>query len=91
MRTLLTTEQIPMMIAARNDGVKYVAERSGEVLKSGWFDDLYINDIETLNKQVRDGIITIAERGKLRELLIVDNLLRDYTQEKGLVEFDGRR
>lgn len=91
MRTLLTTEQIPMMIAARNDGVKYVAERSGEVLKSGWFDDLYVNDIETLNKQVRDGIITMAERGKMRELLIVDSLLRDYTKGKGLVEFDGRR
>lgn len=91
MRTLLTTEQIPMMIAARNDGVKYVAERSGEVLKSGWFDDLYVNDIETLNKQVRDGIITMAERGKMRELLIVDSLLRDCTKGKGLVEFDGRR
>ena len=91
MRTLLTTEQIPMMIAARNDGVKYVAERSGEVLKSGWFDDLYVNDIEALNKQVRDGIITMAERGKMRELLIVDSLLRDYTKGKGIVEFDGRR
>lgn len=91
MRTLLTTREIPLMIAARNDGVKYVAERAGDVLPSGWFDGLYESDIEALNQQLRDGIISSAERARRRELVIVDNLLRDYTKGRGLVEFDGRR
>lgn len=91
MRTLMTTEQIPVMIAVRNDGVKYVAERSGEILKTALFDDLYEDDIRTLNTQLKDGIISISERGLRREIMIVDNLLRDYTKGKGLVEYDGRK
>lgn len=91
LRTLLTTKEIPMMIATRNDGVKYVAERSGPVLESGWFDDLYDADIRALNQQIRDGIIPASERSLRREMLIVDNLLRDYTKGKRLVEFDGRK
>lgn len=91
LRTLLTTKEISIMIAARNDGVKYIAERTGTVLKSGWFDDLYDADIQELNKQIRDGIIPASERSLRREMLIVDNLLRDYTKGKGLVEVDGRK
>ncbi|WP_455438034.1 phage minor capsid protein [Hungatella hathewayi] len=91
LRTLLTTREIPMMIATRNDGVKYVAERSGPVLESGGFDDLYDADIQALNQQIRDGIIPASERSLRREMLIVDNLLRDYTKGRGLVEFDGRK
>lgn len=91
LRTLLTTKEIPMMIATRNDGVKYVAERSGPVLESGWFDDLYDADIRALNQQIRDGIIPASERSLRREMLIVDNLLRDYTKGRGLVAFDGRK
>lgn len=91
LRTLLTTREIPMMIATRNDGVKYVAERSGPVLESGWFDDLYDADIQALNQQIRDGIIPASERSLRREMLIVDNLLRDYTKGKELIEYDGRK
>ena len=88
---MLTTKEIPMMIAVRNDGVKYVAERSGDILKSGWFDDLYAKEIDQLNQQVRDGIIPLSERSMRREIMIVDCLLRDYTKGKGLVEYDGRK
>ena len=91
MRTLLTTREIPVMIAARNDGVKYVAERSGDVLKSVIFDDLYEKELNDLNRQVRAGIIPMSERSIRRESLIVENLLKDYTKGKGLVEYDGRR
>lgn len=91
LRTVLTTKEIPMMIAVRNDGVKYVAERSGDILKSGWFDDLYAKEIDQLNQQVRDGIIPLSERSMRREIMIVDCLLRDYTKGKGLVEYDGRK
>ncbi|MDD3253817.1 MAG: phage minor capsid protein [Lachnospiraceae bacterium] len=90
-RTLLSTKEIPIMIAVRNDGVKYIAERSGEARKFGLFDELYPDEINALNQQVRDGIISTAERGKQREIMIVNNLLRDYTKERGLVEYDGRK
>lgn len=91
MRTLLTTEEITVMIAVRNDGVKYVAERAGDVLEDILFDDLYEDDLKKLNQKIKDGIISMAERSRKRELLIVENLLRDYTKGKGLVEYDGRR
>ena len=91
MRTLLTTKEIPVMIAARNDGVKYVAERSGGILKTAIFDDLYEKELNELNQQVRNGTIPMSERSMRRELMIVDNLLRDYTKGKGLIEYDGRK
>lgn len=89
MRTLLTTKEIPVMIAVRNDAVKYIAERRGAAQQFGLFDDLYSNEIAALNKQVSEGKMSVAERGLQRELMIVENLLRDYT--KGLVEIDGRK
>lgn len=88
-RTLLTTKEIPVMIAARNDAVKYIVERKGEAQKFGLFDDLYPDEMEALNRQVREGRMSLAERGLQRELMIVENLIRDYT--KGLVEIDGRK
>lgn len=89
--TLLTNEQIPVMIAVRNDAVKYVAERKGDILENGWVDDLYQKDIDNLNKALRDGKITSGERSKMREEIIVSNLLRDYTKGGTLIELDGRK
>lgn len=89
--TLLSTPKIPMMIAVRNDSVKYVAERKGDVLTTAWYDELYLDEINVLNKALKDGKITASERSKMRELLIVENLLRDYTKGGGLVEYDGRK
>ena len=91
MNTLLTTEQIPVMIAVRNDSVKYIAIREGNALHNVIFDDLYSEELAELNAKVRDGIITQAERTLQREAIIVENLLRDFTQGKGLVEYDGRK
>lgn len=91
MRTLLGTEQIPVMAAVRNDAVIYVAERSGEPLASTFFDDLYQNEIDVLNDQLKNGKITAGERAVKREKLIVENLLRDYTKGGGLIEQNGRK
>ena len=91
LRTLVTTKEIPVMIAVRLDGVKYVAERSGDILKTGFFDDLYQKDIEELNRQVKSGIIPVSDRSLRRELLIVEKLLRDYTKGGQLIEYDGRK
>jgi len=90
-RTLLRTPEISMMVAARNDGVKYIAEKGATVPNTTWYDDLYQKEIDVLNKAHRDGKITSAERSLQRELLIVDNLLRDYTKGGKLIEYDGRK
>lgn len=89
-QTLMTVQQVPVMIAARNDAVIYVAERKGDKLSSAWFDEEYKSDIEELNKQCRSGIITTGQRASLREQKIVENVLRDYTKGGKLVEFNGQ-
>ena len=91
MRTMLNTEQIPVMIAVRNDAVKYIAERSGKVLDETIYDDIYMDEIKELNEKVKNGIIDSAHRTKYREVMIVENLLRDYTKGGSLIEQDGRR
>ena len=88
MQTLLKNDNIRMFVAVRLDGVKYVAEKTEKPMVKGLFDPLYQKEIDSLTNQYKKGIITAGERAKMRELLLVDNLLRDYT--KGLIELDGR-
>ena len=68
----------------------YAAERSGNPLSTGFFDPLYADEIGGLNKKLRDGIITASQRTHMREQLLVDNLLRDYTK-KGMVEYGATK
>lgn len=86
-RTLVTMEQIHIMIAARNDGIIYVAEREGDCLKSANFDILYEDDLKDLNEACRNGKITPSRRTKERERIIVENLLRDFVKGGGLMEY----
>lgn len=51
-------------------------------------DPLFEKEINDLNIQLRNGIITAGERTHKREEIIVEGLLKKYT--KGLVEIDGR-
>ena len=88
MRTLLYTHNIKMFVAVRLDGVKYIAEKIVTPPRVPLFDMLYQSEIDSLTQQLKDGIITAGERTRLREIIIVENLLRDYT--KGLIELDGR-
>lgn len=89
-RTLITAPEIPVMVATRNDAVKYVAERKGDIVKGGLFDEIYKDEIQELNIALKDGKITAGERTKRREELIVSNLLRDHTKGGKLIEIDGR-
>lgn len=89
MRTLLTTPNIKIFGAIRIDGVKYFAEKTIDLGYTYYFDSLFKDELKDLNYQVRNGIITAAERTHRREEIIVDNLLKRYT--KGLVEIDGRK
>jgi len=84
MRTLLAENPVNMFIAVRHDGVRFIAEKTATPAETFFFDALYPEEIPVLNKQHRDGIINVAERTKLREEVLVDDLLRDYT--KGLIE-----
>lgn len=90
MRTLLTNQNIKIMCAVRNDSVKYLVEKNDNspVVKV-MFDELYEDDINRINKMVKNGEITPGERAHLREETLVNNLIRDYT--KGLVLLDGRK
>lgn len=87
MRTLLTVDGIQAMLAVRNDGIIYAVERNGGAQTNGDFDSLYKKDLETLNYKLRNGIITMSERTRERERIIVENLLRDYTKGRKLIEF----
>lgn len=87
MRTLLSDNPVDVFIAVRHDGIRYVAEKLKTPPETFYFDALYQDEINALNQQYRDGIIDIGDRMKLREELLVDNLLRDYT--KGLIELGG--
>lgn len=92
MITMLNERQVPVMIAARNDAIIYVAERKGiPVGGKAYFDDVYREDIAELNKKYKDGIITAGERAIQREILIVENLLRDYTKGGKLIEYNGQK
>lgn len=53
--------------------------------------NMYGIQTEELNRKVRTGIIGPGERTKLREVLIVENLLKDYTKGGNLIEQDGRK
>ena len=89
MRTVLREEQIPLMIAATNNAIKYVAERERFVEEQD-FDKLYEKELKALSKKARDGIISPAQRGFAREEIIVDNLIRDYTKKGELLIYDGK-
>ena len=78
------------MVGVRNDGVVYAAERKGRALDVGYFDDMYAEDLRVLQDQLKSGTITYGQRAKRREIIIVDNLLRDYTKGGRLVEYDTR-
>lgn len=88
--TLLSEEQIPVMIAVRDDAIKYIAERQGPSIPELDLYEIYSEDIEKLNMQCRNGIITAGERAIEIEKTIVYNVLRDYTKGGHLIEQDGQ-
>ena len=91
LRTLLRTDQISAMIAVRNDAIIYVAEKGGKLPNTGSFDDLFKDEIEQLNADVRSGKVEASERNLKREEIIVDGLLRLYTKAGRLVEINGQK
>ncbi len=89
MMTLLYNETIKLSGAIRIDGVMYFAQKTVTLDGNVHFDNLFKDELKDLNLKSRNGIISGAERTKMREEIIVDNLLKRFT--KGLIEIDGRR
>ena len=84
--TLLTTDNISVFAAIRIDGVCYVTEKTETLKNISFWDKLFPDEIKSLNKKYRDGIITAGERTRMREEIIVDGLLKKFT--KGLIELE---
>lgn len=91
MRTLLREKQISAMIAVRNDAVIYVAEKGEDVPKSGYFDDLFRDELDDLTEKIRKKEISEADRNIKREEIIVDGLIQKYTKAGKLVEINGQK
>ena len=89
MRTLLKTSNINVFVATRIDGISYVAEKTKSIDMNITFDKLYKDELEEINRKSRSGEISSAERTCLRETIIVENVINDYT--KGLIEFENGR
>ena len=79
--TLLTTDNITMFAAIRIDGVCYVTEKTETLKNVSFWDKLFPDEINSLNKKYRDGIITAGERTRMREEIIVDGLLKNILKD----------
>lgn len=91
MRTLLREQKISAMIAVRNDAVIYVAEKGSKVPKTSYFDELFEAELKELSDNTIRGEVYAADRGIMREEIIVDGLLKKYTKVGKLVEIDGKK
>ena len=84
--TLLTTDQIDVMMAVRDDGVVYVAPKDEGASIPHHPMQYYKSDMDEISKLNREGKLTEPFR-YVRERKIVENMLRDFV--KGYFEYDG--
>lgn len=81
----MTTENIKIFAAIRIDGVCYFTKKTETLNNAPLWDKLFPDEIKDLNTKYKNGIITAGERTRMREEIIVDGLLKKYTE--GLIEF----
>ena len=82
-------KNIPIQIAVRNDGVKYIAIRK-KMAPEGYYPDIYFRkQLESLNMEARKGDITPAERMRKREKLLTQLILEEFYG--GIITLDGRK
>ena len=85
MRTLLSDNCVDMFVVSRADGIIMIVEKN-KTPETLFFDKLYADKLESINKKSRTGEISPGDRTFLREKTIVDNLIKEYT--KGLIIFE---
>lgn len=89
LETPITCKNIPIQIAVRNDGVKYIAIRK-KMAPEGYYPDIYFRkQLESLNMEARNGDITPAERMRKREKLLTQLILEEFYG--GIITLDGRK
>lgn len=88
--TPIIYQNIPLMIAAQNNGVKYIARRTKDAVSNFYPDFYFENVLAELNRLSRSGTITLAERMKKREELIIVAMLEEFYGD-GMVIIDGRK
>lgn len=87
--TPITSDNISAMVAVQNDGVIYYAKKKKNAPEDFWPDDYYADELKSLNEDVKNGIITPAERNVKREEIITKCLLDEFYD--GMVIIDGQR
>lgn len=83
--TLSGDNCVDMFIISRYDGKMFVLESNGKTRGKSFFDDIYEDAMNELSTRIRNGEIESADRARIREKILVDNAIRDYT--KGVREF----
>ena len=82
LETVITTENLPIMIAVQNDGVKYIAERKERAV-IGYYADIYYEDeLKELNQRSRNGKISPSERIFERERIITAAIIDEFFAER---------
>lgn len=83
--TLTEKNSVDMFVVSRYDGKVFVLESNGVIREKSFFDDVYITEMNELSSKLRSGEIEPVDRARLRETILVNNAIRDYT--KGVKEF----
>ncbi len=76
---------VDMFIISRYDGKMFVLESNGKTRGKSFFDDIYEDAMNELSTKIRNGEIESADRSRIRETILVNNAIKDYT--KGVKEF----
>lgn len=83
--TLTSDNCIDMFIISRYDGKIFVLESNGKIKPKSFFDEIYVDEMNELSLKMRNGQIEPVDRARIRETILVNNAIRDFT--KGVKEF----
>ena len=87
--TAATTKNIKAVIAVQNDGVIYYAKKTKNTPGDFYPDDYFSEALNPLRQALKDGTISVAERSKRREEIIIKCMLEEFFD--GMVIIDGKR
>lgn len=83
--TLTEKNSIDMFVVSRYDGKIFILESNGVIREKPFLDDIYTTEMNELSSKLRNGEVEPADRARIRETILVNNAIRDYT--KGVKEF----
>lgn len=85
--TLCKNNIIKGFMISRFDGTAEIIQSNGKYIHTTFLQDVYKAELENINKLSRAGVITAGERTRMRENMLVNNAIRDYT--KGLLKWNN--